>query len=202
MKNQNELVKKYPEFFEYLRDHKGPIIPIQFGFECGDGWYWLISNLMGEIHNHCKSNKKPYPEIVQIKEKYGGLRFYYNGGSELIHGMVHFAETLSYQICESCGTTENVTTNDLPEWIFTLCDTCRKKKSKRNYIKHIKWRIKKIGWSLKSLNNILISKVKKLLVFQQNLFLELNVDQCQLLEKYYLKKFQCFTKINVKLKKY
>ena len=71
MKNQNQLVEKYPEFFEYLKDHKGPIIPIQFGFECGDGWYWLISNLMGNVHTYCENNDIPIPNNTQIKEKIG-----------------------------------------------------------------------------------------------------------------------------------
>jgi hypothetical protein len=166
MKDQNKLIEKYPEFFEYLKDHKGPIIPIQFGFEVEDGWYWLISNLMSNIHMHYKSKEDPYPQITQIKEKFGGLRFYYNGGDTYTDSVVTFAEDLSYEICETCGTTENVTTNNMTEgWMFTLCYTCRKKKNRQKYIRHIKWRIKRIGWSLKSLSNILISKVKKQLVF-------------------------------------
>jgi len=165
MKNQNELVKKYPEFFEYLKDHKGPIIPIQFGFECGDGWYWLISNLMESIHSHCKNNDKPIPEILQIKEKYGGLRFYTGGTSEYIHGMISFAEDLSYTICESCGTIENVTTSQLPNWMITLCDTCRKNREKSRNLSYLKWRIKNIDLLLTLLSKKLKSIIKKWLVF-------------------------------------
>lgn len=130
MKRQNELIEKYPEFFEYLKDYKGPIIPIQFGFEIGDGWYWLLSNLMDEIHSYCKLNNIKYPDISQIKEKFGGLRFEYYGGDNLIDGMVHLAERLSYKICEECGTTENVTTEGTG-WILTLCKKCRHERERR-----------------------------------------------------------------------
>ena len=125
MKNQDELVKKYPKFFDYLQNHEGPIIPIQFGFEVGDGWSLLIEELMDSIDHHCKYKKEiPYPSITQIKEKFGGLRFYYTGGDDYIDGMVSLTENLSYKTCESCGTTKNVTTEG-KAWILTLCKKCR-----------------------------------------------------------------------------
>lgn len=126
---QKELIKLYPEFFEYLKEYKGPIMPIEFGFEIGDGWYWLLSNLMEEIYNYCKNNKIDFPHITQIKEKFGGLNFYYTGGDELIHGMVWFAEHLSYKICETCGTTENVFQTE--GWIRTTCKSCDDKRQKK-----------------------------------------------------------------------
>jgi hypothetical protein len=48
---------------------------------------------------------EPIEQVVatQVKEKFGGLRFYYTGGDDYIRGLVDFAETMSYQICEECG---------------------------------------------------------------------------------------------------
>ena len=180
MKNdlQKNLIEKYSCFFEYLKDYKGPIIPIQFGFECGDGWYSLLDSLMGQIDSYTKYNserkriknktfryiynrlgklsiKLPHKyskyllkirnvidkkskwekykvfepiSVTQIKEKYGGLCFYYNGGDEEISGMVSFAESFSYKICETCGTTKNV--HQTKGWISTICDKCEKIKNK------------------------------------------------------------------------
>lgn len=128
---QNNLVKKHPEFFDYLKSYEGPMMPIQFGFECGDGWYWLISNLMDTIYSYCKNNKKEIPTITQIKEKYGELCFYYNGGDELIDGMVWFAENLSLTICETCGSTENVGMTQ--GWIKVVCENCLEEKDKYNW---------------------------------------------------------------------
>ena len=60
--------------------------------------------------------------ITQIKEKFGGLRFYYDGGDDTIDGMVCLAESLSYRICEECGTTINV--GQTQGWIVTCCKPC------------------------------------------------------------------------------
>ena len=124
-KLQNTLLTKYPEFFEYLKDNQGPIMPMQFGFSVGDGWYWLLDNLMENIQNYCKWNNVPHIHITQVKEKFGGLRFYYNGSDETISGMVWFAEHLSYKICEQCGTTENV--GKTIGWMAICCEDCLKK---------------------------------------------------------------------------
>lgn len=61
-------------------------------------------------------------EAVQVKEKFGTLRFYYNGGNEYIDGLVSFAESMSSIICENCG--QPGKTND-SGWRSTLCSQCR-----------------------------------------------------------------------------
>ena len=57
---------------------------------------------------------------VQVKEKFGGLRFYIVGGDDYIRGLIDFAEAMSYDICEVCGEKGHLR-NDKP-WIRTLCD--------------------------------------------------------------------------------
>jgi hypothetical protein len=73
-----------------------------------------------------KEEYETIPQVIatQVKEKFGGLRFYYNGGDEKIDGMVWLAEHMSYQICEECGTTENL--GQTKGWIKTLCGDCAK----------------------------------------------------------------------------
>lgn len=120
--NQKKLVDKYPEFFKYYKD-KLTRYPIMFGIECGDGWFTLLDVLMKNIQHHLKwncENKEFY--ITQIKEKFGGLRFYFQGGDDQIEGMVHFAESFSYQICEICGTVRNI--GQTKGWIVTCCKEC------------------------------------------------------------------------------
>jgi len=58
--------------------------------------------------------------IAQIKEKFGGLRFYYDGGDDYISGMVTMAETWAGSTCETCG---EKGTRRGGGWIRTLCDT-------------------------------------------------------------------------------
>lgn len=61
------------------------------------------------------------PEVVatQIKEKFGGLRFYYIGGDSYIRGLVTMAEAMSEVTCEACG---NIGKHRSGGWIKTLCD--------------------------------------------------------------------------------
>jgi hypothetical protein len=56
---------------------------------------------------------------VQIKEKFGTLRFYYNGGDKNISGMVRMAESMSAVTCEECGSPGKQRSGG---WIRTLCD--------------------------------------------------------------------------------
>ena len=146
---QKKLVEKYPKFFQYLDENETPMIdpsepimdnvqklynqekivlPMQFGFECGDGWYWLIDQLMDTIYSYCRDNNKEVPHVIQIKEKFGGLRFYINGGNELIDGMIWLAEHMSYSICERCGTTNSV--GQTEGWVYTICETCKENDSR------------------------------------------------------------------------
>jgi hypothetical protein len=65
------------------------------------------------------------PEIIeqvvaiQVKEKFGGLRFYFGGGDDFIDGVVALAESMSYRTCEKCGAPG---TSNTSGWIQTLCE--------------------------------------------------------------------------------
>lgn len=70
-----------------------------------------------------------YPQVVasQVKEKFGSLRFYVEGASPQQYAVIEFVETLSYHICESCGSSLNV--GHTQGWISTLCEECGKSQS-------------------------------------------------------------------------
>lgn len=63
------------------------------------------------------------PQVVasQIKEKFGTLRFYYNGGDEYIHGLAAMAEAMSVRTCESCGVPAKTGGTG---WLRTMCQPC------------------------------------------------------------------------------
>jgi hypothetical protein len=67
----------------------------------------------------------PQVTVDQVKEKFGGLRFYYSGGNDTIHGMVWLAEHMSYNICEICGSTKNL--GSTTGWIKNICEECATK---------------------------------------------------------------------------
>ncbi len=61
----------------------------------------------------------PHIEVHQIKEKFGGLRFYYEGGDEYCRGLETMAEIWANRTCETCG---EVGRQRQGGWIRTLCD--------------------------------------------------------------------------------
>jgi len=63
---------------------------------------------------------KAVPQVVatQVKEKFGGLRFYYTGGDDYINGVVAMAELMSERTCEECGDPGQLY---IKGWHKTLC---------------------------------------------------------------------------------
>jgi hypothetical protein len=59
------------------------------------------------------------PVAVQVKEKFGGLRFYVQAATDKHYQYISFAESMSYRTCESCGAPGKTYTDG---WHRTLCD--------------------------------------------------------------------------------
>jgi hypothetical protein len=74
----------------------------------------------------CKKWRPSYPKAVQVKEKFGGLRFYMTYYVEEIEKLIDEAESKSYQTCERCGAPGKSREGG---WILTLCDECEEKKN-------------------------------------------------------------------------
>ncbi len=129
-----------------------------FGCECSDGWYDLLNEMCAKIQAvYDKNNMEPDIVILQVKEKWGKLRFYYHfpGDNPGIHAfdilggppslrihpgkkenhihkeiaeIVAWGEKRSGEICEKCGKPGKLR-NDLI-YILTLCDDCYEKAKK------------------------------------------------------------------------
>lgn len=96
--------------------------PYNYRFGVGDGWYKLLKSLIIKIRENDKKNEYT-TQITQIKEKWGGLRFYVNGTSTENWDLIDFAEDKSFTICERCGSQSNVGNLNLG-WITTKCIKC------------------------------------------------------------------------------
>ena len=126
----SELCKKYPLIF---KNRNAPMTETAmcWGFECGDGWYQVLDSLCNNIQSHIDWQNKNFekgfaqykqvPQVIatQVKEKFGGLRFYYEGGDDIIDGMVRMAESWAANTCEECGAPGKMRHGG---WIRTLCD--------------------------------------------------------------------------------
>lgn len=132
------LSAKYPKIFPVVVDASPPM----WGFECGDGWWDIIDTLAGCIQHEVDVQTAGWrrrrdrgeltaddPETeeelqvvaAQVKEKFGGLRFYTHGASPRINGMISVIESLSHRTCEDCGVPG---TQKSGGWIRTLCEPC------------------------------------------------------------------------------
>ena len=59
------------------------------------------------------------PVASQVKEKFGGLRFYVQAATDKHYSYINFAESMSYRTCEECGAPGKTYTDG---WHTTLCD--------------------------------------------------------------------------------
>lgn len=97
----------------------------------GPGWKKLILELIDKIEKI-----DPTIEVHQIKEKFGGLRFYVGGTlHEGIFELIQEYEDKSYKVCEECGEKGKLR-EELP-WMKTLCDDDFKK-AKEKYNERLK----------------------------------------------------------------
>lgn len=122
---QNKLMRKYPKIFRQAN-----LSPQEtcmcWGIECGNGWYNIIDDLCGFIQCTVDNGNCEQVEAVQVKEKFGTLRFYVNIEPDMIFGAIAFAGYLSSKICEECGSRDQVESTQ--GWIKYLCKVCREKR--------------------------------------------------------------------------
>ncbi|MGH7273822.1 MAG: hypothetical protein ACREIQ_05175 [Nitrospiria bacterium] len=118
---QEELFAIAPKWFDRTDITRSLMC---FGFEVGNGWFTLLKTLLLTIKEHDFKGK--HFEVMQVKDKYGGLRCYVDDELDPeIDGMIRLAENLSYSICEECGESGKPNKEG---WTRTLCVDCREPK--------------------------------------------------------------------------
>ncbi len=119
-----------------VRDEQGNPVNEYFqataGFmEIDEGWYQLIHDLIAELIETDWDK-----DIHQVKEKFGGLRFYIGGASDETHDIIRKYEELSYETCEVCGEHGELRKDcgwNGGLWYKTMCDKHYKElKEERN----------------------------------------------------------------------
>jgi hypothetical protein len=122
-----EIIAKYPKIFKPYNGNPNNVnwhgVP--------SGWLSTIDKLCAciqhyiDFHVSYTKDGQYKPDQVtcsQMKEKFGGLRFYTDGHDEVIEGMISMAEHLCDYTCQDCGSEEDlgITTG----WITVLCRSC------------------------------------------------------------------------------
>lgn len=98
------LLEKYPN----------ALANVYCGFDCGKGWLGIVEPIIAM----CEAKGI---EVHQIKEKFGGLRFYVGGLTDELRAAIDDAEAQSFKTCERCGAPGSRRGGS---WIKTLCDGC------------------------------------------------------------------------------
>lgn len=93
-------------------------------YEDGGKFPWkgdkeITAEMVEEKRLAMVEKEKYVPVAMQVKEKFGGLRFYVNGATDKHHNYIDFAESMSYNICEQCGSPGQTYHMG---WHRTLCD--------------------------------------------------------------------------------
>jgi hypothetical protein len=144
---EQQLVSKYPELFKQYGGNPQETC-LAFGIECGDGWYNIIDTLCDAIQSEVKWINRLWSHFnysctaVQVKEKYGSLRFYYEftyatglsnedfrhltSSMDRIGGMTTLAEKISAITCENCGDKCEREDAPFPRAICNACDQLRR----------------------------------------------------------------------------
>jgi len=101
-----------------------------WGFEIGDGWVRIIERLSDRLEriNQKLPKDEARIEAVQVKEKFGGLRFYTSRCHDEADRFIAEAERQSLKTCEVCGRPGRQNSNG---WITTLCTKCRRARDKK-----------------------------------------------------------------------
>lgn len=113
---RNRFFKLYPKLFKDT-DRLNFSLPV--------GWIDLVETL-------CEELKKFDVNVKQVKQKFGGLRFYVGISTKLseerqadLWAIIQEAESKSLKICEICGTDKEVSKTEAG-FIQSLCPKCKK----------------------------------------------------------------------------
>ena len=155
MENTQKLITDFQRLFRTPDIDDDHSIVRTWGFECGDGWCDLIRQLCADIEVVASDagldkQSAEWPRVVQVKEKFGTLRFYIRtpevpdddeymkvdqspapqgflalrpvAGIKNIRALIEAAEARSMTICEKCGAPGQLYPSGY--W-YTACDEHR-----------------------------------------------------------------------------
>ena len=117
---EQRLVERWPTWFNTGGDIRCTAMPR--GFTHDDGWFDIVWRLCEDLEPLVAEFEEaggPKFEVLQVKEKFGGLRFYVNHKSDAIRQRIDAAIQESFHTCEVCGQSGRLRED---RWIKALCD--------------------------------------------------------------------------------
>ena len=111
-----ELLARYPRIFDTSKYHLDWSIP--------STWIPTVDTLCSSIQAICDENNFQIT-CIQMKEKYGALRFYTDYGNPQIDKLIFAAEKATTHICQKCGESSDSVHPTTSGWVQYLCNKCR-----------------------------------------------------------------------------
>jgi hypothetical protein len=101
---EQKLVERWPSWFNLTGDQRET--RMTDGFAHGDGWFNIVwrfcENLEPLVAEAENATGCPF-EVLQVQQKFGGLRFYVSHRTDAIQQRIEIGESQSLRICEVCG---------------------------------------------------------------------------------------------------
>lgn len=122
------LYTEYKHFTRLVNEYKRELDDIENTIIARQSWdktrtrEWIIEHTQTSYDQYTKQlekAKEELPRFLQIKEKFGTLRLYYEGSGEVARRVTTFAELMSEVTCEKCG---NLGKHYHIGWNQTLCE--------------------------------------------------------------------------------
>lgn len=131
IEHNKELIEKYPWLLPHNRWTGEVVDNYDYSFteldDMPDGWRIAFGEQFCADIQHELDKLRPETaadfRVLQIKEKFGQLRFYTNWVTEGIDEVIRRYENLSERTCIECGAPATKITTG---WISPFCDKCAK----------------------------------------------------------------------------
>jgi len=92
----------------------------RWGVDCSNGWLGILLELVNKLESR-QSTKSNKLVVLQIKEKFGTLRFYAENVTSQDALDIKIAEAASIHTCEECGQPGKLKNDG---WMRTMCEPC------------------------------------------------------------------------------
>jgi hypothetical protein len=115
------FVTRWPTWFKISGDPRQTWM--HYGFEICDGWFdivWRLCEGLEPLVAEDELNTGDPFEVVRVKEKLGGLRFYTNKINDAMLQLMAAAEQQSLVTCDVCGQPGTILQGK--GWIRTRCE--------------------------------------------------------------------------------
>jgi hypothetical protein len=117
---EQRLVERWPTWFDTHGDIR--LTAMARGFEHADGWFDILWRLCEDLEPLVKKLEQEIGcqfGVLQVKEKFGGLRIHVNHANDAIRQRIEIAQLESLRTCEVCGKPGSLREE---RRIRTLCD--------------------------------------------------------------------------------